>query len=204
MPVAAVTARALRTLLERSPTFTTTEALRAGLAPRDLYAMRDSGDLIELSRGVFRSAKAGATAHSALLAVSRRAPKGIICLVSALGYWELTDELPGEVHLAIARGSSRPKIAYPPSAIHVFDRATFRLGAVEEHLTKRETIAIYSPERTVVDMMRLRNRLGRDVALRALQRYLGAPRSKPAAVLRLARQLRVERPIADALEVLAP
>ena len=65
------------------PTFTTRTALDAGLSYRDLYQMRDNGELVELSRGVFRSAGAPAATFPDLLAVAYRAPIGVICAVSA-------------------------------------------------------------------------------------------------------------------------
>ena len=41
-----------------APTFTTKAALALGVHPRDLYAWRAGGLLIELSRGVFRTVDA--------------------------------------------------------------------------------------------------------------------------------------------------
>ena len=194
---------AFRKLITQCPTFSTTEALEAGLSARELYYLRDSGSVVELSRGVYRCAKAEATAHLGLLAVAKRVPQGIICTVSALVYWDLTDELPTAVHFAVPRGVSYPKIAYPPSIMHVFSRETFRVGYHSESITKAEKISIYSPERTVVDMMRLRNAIGRGLAFQALRRYLENPKARPGEIMKMAQQLRVEKPVADALEILA-
>jgi predicted transcriptional regulator of viral defense system len=191
-----------RKLIMQCPTFTTSEALEAGLSTRELYNLRDSGSVVELSRGVYRCAVAEAIAHPGLLAVAKRVPRGIICMVSALAYWDLTDELPSEIHFAVPRGASYPTIAYPPSVMHVFSRATFRMGCLCESITKTEQIAIYSPERTVVDMMRRRNAIGRDLAFQALRRYLETSNARPGEIMNLARQLRVEKPVADALEIL--
>ena len=76
------------------PTFTTRTALAAGLSYRELYRMRDDGELVELSRGVFRCAEAPAATFPDLLAVAYRAPIGVICAVSAAAAHDLTDELP--------------------------------------------------------------------------------------------------------------
>ena len=65
-----------------------------------------------------------------------------------------------------------------------------------------ETIAMYSPERTIVDAMRLHRQVGRDQALGGLRRYLERPGARPAVVLDYARRLRTERRVADALEAL--
>ena len=179
-----------------------TELIESGARWDDLYRLRDSGELIELSRGVYRVADAPATAHLHLVAVCRRAPGGMICLNSAASFWDLSDEMPDSVHLAIARGKHRPQIAYPSTRVHVFAAATFSLGRVLQKVESSETIAISSKERTVVDLMRLRSRVGRDLALSALRRYLQDSDAKLGELLALARQLRVGSVVAAAMEPL--
>lgn len=180
----------------------TKDAIEAGVHRRDLYALRDEGFLVEISRGLYRLADVEATPYLDLIAVSRRSPRGTICLNSALSFWDLTDEIPAEVHLAIPRGSRPPSIHYPPTQVHVFAADTFDLGCEQVRLETGEEIYVYSPERSVVDAMRLRNQVGADVAYEALRRYLRRPGSSPGDLLRLARRLRVGGPMADALEVL--
>jgi len=178
------------------------ELIEDGARWEDLYRLRDSGELIELSRGIFRVADAPATAHLDLVAVCSRAPEGMICLNSAASFWDLSDEMPDAVHLAIARGKHRPRIVYPPTRVHVFAAATFSLGRDTEELESGETVAISSRERTVVDLMRLRSRVGRDLALGALRRYLQGGEAKPGELLALARRLRVGSVMAQAMEPL--
>jgi predicted transcriptional regulator of viral defense system len=178
------------------------ELIESGARWEDLYQLRDSGELIELSRGVYRVADAPATAHLDLVAVCRRAPEGMICLNSAASFWDLSDEMPDAVHLAIARGRHRPMIVYPPTRVHVFAAATFSLGREMKEIDSGETIAISSPERTVVDLMRLRSRVGRDLALGALRRYLQGSDAKPGELLALARRLRVGSVMVEAMEPL--
>jgi len=182
--------------------FRARDAAKAGVHWRDLYALRDEGTLIELSRGVFRFADAEMISNLDLVAVSKRSPRGTICLNSALSFWDLTDEVPAEVHLAVPRGSRPPSIEYPPTRAHVFAANTFEMGREQVRLESGEEIRIYSPERSVVDAMRLRNQVGTDVAYEALRRYLRNPGASSGDLLRLARQLRTGGSMQDALEVL--
>lgn len=183
-------------------TFKAGDATKAGVHPRDLYTLRDEGFLVELSRGVYRLADAEMSSYLDLVVVSRRSPRGAICLNSALSFWELTDEVPAEVHLAVPRGSHRPSIDYPPTRVHVFAADTFELGREKIQLDSGEEIPIYSPERSMVDAMRLRNQVGTDVAYEALRRYLRRPQVSQGNLLRLARRLRAGGPVANALQVL--
>jgi predicted transcriptional regulator of viral defense system len=193
----------LKALAQRSGgVFKAGDAIQAGVHPRDLYALRDEGFLVELSRGVFRLADAEMSPYLDLVAVSRRSPQGTICLNSALSFWDLTDEVPAEVHLAVPKGAHRPIIDYPPVRVHVFAAGTFDLGRERVRLESGEEIHIYSPKRSVVDAMRLRGQVGADVAYEALRRYLRRPGASPGDLLRLARRLRAGGPMSDALEVL--
>lgn len=178
------------------------ELTRGGARWEDLYRLRDEGALIELSRGVYRVADAPATAHLDLVAVCRRVPDGMICLNSAASFWELTDEMPDAVHVAVARGRHRPRIAYPSTRVHVFAADTFALGLVHQPVETSEAIALSSKERTVVDLLRLRARVGRDVALSALRTYLRQGDAKPGELLALSRQLRIGTVMAEILEPL--
>jgi hypothetical protein len=194
--------KALKKVRVLGGTITSKEAVEAGLQWRDLYTMRDEGDLVEISRGVFRLEEAEPTPYLDLIAVYRRCPHGTICLNSALSFWDLTDEVPSEVHLAVPRGSWSPVISYPPTRVYVFSAQTFNLGRELVDLGSGDEAAVYSPERSVVDAMRLRGRVGADVAYEALRRYLSRPGASSGKLLRLARRLRVGGPMAEALEVL--
>lgn len=183
-----------------SATFTTREAEAAGVWRRDLYRLRDAGILHELSRGVYRKADAPQTEYLDLLAVTRRAPTAVVCLVTALSVHELTDEIPGAVQIAVPRTAHRPHITYPPTEVSEFDPATFDLGRTEFDIGGGETVRIYDAARSVVDVMRLRHRIGEPVALNALRRYLQRRDAVPARLVELARALDVERPVRQAVE----
>jgi predicted transcriptional regulator of viral defense system len=178
------------------------ELTNGGVRWKDLYRLRDEEALIELSRGIYRVADMPATAHLDLVAVCRRAPDGMICLNSAASFWDLTDEMPELVHVAVARGKHRPRITYPSTRVHVFAAETFALGRVHQLVDETEAIAISSRERTVVDLLRLRGRVGRDLALIALRAYLRRGDAKPGELLALARQLRIGSVMAEVLEPL--
>lgn len=182
-------------------TFTTREALASGVHPRDLYRWRDDGVVVELSRGVFRRADAPAATHPDLLAVARRAPRAIVCCVSAAAAHDLTDELTGVVQFAVPKHDRPPHITYPPTEVFRSDTETFELGLSAVEAAPGEEVRIYDPGRTVVDLMRLRHRLGEPLAHAALHRYLRRLDARPAELLRTAARLDVLGPMRTALDV---
>lgn len=182
-------------------TFTTRAALASGVHPRDLYAWRDGGQLVELSRGVFRRADAPPASYPDLLAVAYRAPRAIVCCVSAAAVHELTDQLPAAVQTAVPTRSRPPQISYPPTQVFRFDPDTFQLAMSHVEAAPGEHVRIYDATRTVVDLMRLRHRLGEPIAHAALRRYLRRRDAAPAQLLRLAARLDVSGPVRAALDV---
>jgi len=180
--------------------FRAAEAREAGLSWRDLYELRDEGDLITLSRGVYQlTERAGGEAVD-FVTVSYRAPSGMICLDSSLAYWDLTDDVPAQVHLAVRRGTTRPIIDYPPTVVHVFNDRTFDVGRVRVDVGDGEGFWITDRERTIVDAHRLRHQVGPDAAAHALHRYLRRPQLP--RLLDYARELGTDRSLVADIQLL--
>ncbi len=183
------------------PIFRSSEAIEAGVSWRDLYGLRDSGTLIELSRGLYQLAEAAGVDDIDFIAVCARAPQGMVCSYSALAYWDLTDEIPSVVHFAVPKGSHRPVIDYPPTEVHVFGADTFGLGRIEVVHGEREQFWITSRERSVVDAFRLRHLVGDGLANEAIRRCL---RTRPdlGLLTEIGHALRAGAAFDDALRLL--
>ncbi|MDF1487156.1 type IV toxin-antitoxin system AbiEi family antitoxin domain-containing protein [Tessaracoccus caeni] len=192
----------MKELAESLPsTFTTGTSRAHGVHPRDLYAWRDEGRIVELSRGVFRRADAPPASYPDLIAVAHRVPRAIVCCVSAAAIHDLTDEMPASVQIAVPKRSHTPAITYPPVTVLRFDEATFELGLTSFEAGPGEPVRIYDAARTVVDLMRFRKRLGEPIAHAALHRYLTTPGARPAVLLDYAEALGTFGPVRAALDV---
>ena len=195
------TKRALDTFRAQGGILRTRDAIRAGIHPRTLYALRDAGDIERLSRGLYRLASAAPLGNPDLVAVALRAPEGVICLISALAFHELTTQIPHEVYLAIARGSEPPRIDYPPVRTHWFSGESFSEG-IESHRLDDVRVRIYSREKTIADCFRYRNKIGLDTCLESLRFYKQQRRIDVDSLLRYARIRRVTRVITPYLEAI--
>jgi predicted transcriptional regulator of viral defense system len=182
--------------------FRVSEAVEVGVSRTTLHRLAERGELARAGRGILQLPDAGMGMLSSLAVVSARAPHGTICLNSALAYWDLTDEIPATVHLAVSRGAHRPVIEQPPTRVHVFNAATFQLERQQARTDADEPFWIYSAERSIVDAMRMSRWVGRDLALHALNRYMSRPGSDPARLAELARELGGGARLAPALETL--
>ncbi|MFW5876536.1 MAG: type IV toxin-antitoxin system AbiEi family antitoxin domain-containing protein [Myxococcota bacterium] len=179
----------------------TKDALKAGIHPRTLYRMRDEGIVERLGRGVYRLAALGESPYPDLLAVALRAPRAVVCLVSALAYHDATSEIPHEVQIALPRGTKAPRIDYPPVRVFQFNDATFRAGVQHVHFDGA-VVRLYNLPKTVADCFRFRNQLGVDIAVEALRTAVQRERVQPSELLRYARVCRVERVMLPYLEAL--
>ncbi len=178
----------------------TAKALEAGIHPRTLYQLRDSGLLEELSRGVYRLSDQKAVSDPDLVIVATRIPKAIICLTSALAFHEITTQIPHSVSIALARGASTPRLEYPPISIHRFSNKTL-LAGIDVHHVDEVPIRVYNPEKTLADCFKFRNKIGMDVVLEALKLYKARKEFRPGDVLKYAQLCRVEKIMRPYLEM---
>ncbi len=192
-------ARAKVIFREHGGTMRTTEARRAGIHSDTLYGMRDARVVERVSRGLYRLTDLPAPSAPDLLIVGAKIPQGVICLISALAYHNITTRVPHAVDIAIEQNGIQPRLDYPPLSIHWFGGRAFSEG-VETHEVDGVSIRVYSPEKTLADCFKYRNKIGLDVATEALQLYRDRQRVKVAELLRYAEICRVKRVMKPYLE----
>lgn len=181
------------------------------LRPRDLigqgiprvYLRRlcTEGVLENPERGLYVLANAAVSEHQSLREACKRVPQGVVCLLSALQFHELTTQAPFEVWLAIAANARRPKVLNPPLRIVRFSGRAL-IEDIEEHKIRGVTVKVYSPAKTVADCFKYRNKIGLDVALEALRDCWRKRKATMDELYRAAQICRVGRVILPYLESL--
>jgi predicted transcriptional regulator of viral defense system len=179
----------------------TAQAIRAGIHPETLYAMRDSGALEVVSRGVYRLAESSPLGNPDLVTVATRVPGGVICLISALAFHELTSQIPHEVHVALPRGAEEPRLDHPPIKTYRFTGEAFTEG-METHELDSVSVLIYSPEKTLADCFKFRNKVGLDTAVEAVRFYRERRNIRVDDLMRYAVICRVNKIIRPYLEAI--
>ena len=192
---------ALRIFRDKGGTLRTRDLIALGVHTDALYALRDSGRVTELGRGLYRLAEISEAEHPDLVVVAARAPNAAVCLISALSYHGITTQIPSSVHLAVPRGNyHRIKLSIPVT-VYRFDPKTFNDG-LETHRIGGMPLKVYGIARTVVDCFKFRNKIGLDVALEALRLARQRKRVQNRDLLRYARLLRVEKPMSPYLQAI--
>ncbi len=201
MPPAQSHTTAHKLFLSHGGILRTSQALRLGIHPETLYAMRDAGVIECVSRGVYRLADAPPLSNPDLAVVAARVPQGVVCLISALSFHELTTEIPRQVDIALRRGSTTPRLESPPVRAYRFSDAAFEYG-VESHVVDGVALRVYAPAKTIADCFKYRNKLGLDTALEALRLYLERRDASADALMRAAAVCRVASVMGPYVEAL--
>jgi predicted transcriptional regulator of viral defense system len=142
-----------------------------GVTANHLQRLIESGRVERVGRGLYRAREAEITEYHTLLEAALLVPKGVICLLSALRFHDLTTQAPFEVWMAIDNKSWRPTTSDVPLRIHYFSGRSLTEG-VERHEIEGVLVNIYSAAKTVADCFKFRNKIGVDVAIEALRDYL--------------------------------
>lgn len=129
-------------------------------------------------------------------------PNGVICLMSAARYYELTSYLPDSVNVAIERKkkvSTLPE--WPELRIFYFDSERMNLG-VRKICEEGNCFHIFDLEKTVVDIIYYRNKIGIEETAQILKNYLMRGDRQIDRLYSYAKRLRCEKSIRTYLEVL--
>lgn len=128
-------------------------------------------------------------------------PKGVVCLVSALAFHGLTDQLPPKVWMAIGAKDWAPLHDGTSIRIVRFTDSLLSEG-LETHVIEGVTVKVFGAVRTVADCFRHRGKVGLSVAIEGLQEALRQRKATPAEIARQAEKGGVATVIRPYLEAL--
>lgn len=194
-------ARAIRLIRASGGMIRSSEAIRVGIHSRTLSQLREEGVLEQVSRGIHRLADQATISNPDLVTVAMRIPQAVVCLISALAFHELTTQIPHAVYIALKKGAEPPRLEYPPISVHRFSAASLHAG-IEEHLLDGVKVRIYSPEKTLADAFKFRNKIGMDVVLEALNLYKMRKAFNLGKLLKYAGICRIENVMRPYLEAM--
>lgn len=157
-----------------SSLFTAVEAEKQGIPRHALAYLVQKGTLERIYPGAYRFSQYEPEVEfqwENLALVATSIPEGVICLISALCYYELTDQIMREIWIAVPHESHPPK--RPNTRIIRMRNVT--LGKSEIALGEHK-VHIFDRERSVVDAFRY---LSKEIAIKAIQRYFQSTTHKP-------------------------
>ncbi|HOA61884.1 MAG: type IV toxin-antitoxin system AbiEi family antitoxin domain-containing protein [Verrucomicrobia bacterium] len=180
------------------------DAAPYGIEPFHFRRLLHQGKLAQVARGIYRLAEHEPSTHPhhRLAEAAKRVPHAVVCLQSALQFHRLAKQTPPEVWLAIDRKARRPSVEGMAIRFVRFSGAAL-LEGTEEHSIENVPVRVTSCAKTVVDLFKYRNKIGRNIALEALRNCLRKQKCSMDELWRFAIVCRVETVIGPYLEALA-
>ncbi|MPN48513.1 hypothetical protein SDC9_196121 [bioreactor metagenome] len=136
-----------------------------------------------------------------LIDVFKIVPNGVLCLTSALAYYDLTTYNPWQYEIAIERSKKVTLADYPPIKLVYFSSKQLELGIIEVDIDGH-TVRIYDLEKTICDCVRYRNKIGIDIVKEGIKEYLKRKDKDLNKLMKYAEVCRVQKIIKEYLEVL--
>ncbi len=156
----------LKELLEK-PLFSSSDAKRVGVSSSLLSYYVKKGLIERVDRGLYRGKEYPLDVDfrwEDLILAAKSISDGVVCLISALALYGLTEEIPRAHWIAVANTSRAPK----RKEVKVIRMRNIHLGRTEIKVGS-EKIQIFDRERTIVDTFRY---LGKETAIKALKSAL--------------------------------
>lgn len=201
MPEPSSQRRIAHTVLKARGIVRLAELRAEGVTAATMSRMERDGEVLRLARGLYQLPDAPLDAHHSLAEAAKRVPKGVVCLVSALAFHQLTDQLPRQVWIAIGQKDWAPKADGAPVRLVRFTDRLLTEG-VESHTVEGVPVKVFGVAKTIADCFRYRNKIGLSVAIEGLQEALRQRKTTPGEIVRQAERGAVATVIRPYLEAL--
>ena len=155
------------------------ELKAASVHTRDVQRLIAEGLIEKIKPGLYKLVDLPETdgVPVSFVDICRAIPPAIICLLSALDYYDLTTFVPSQVYVAVPNSFKPPKIEYPPVTLFYFRARVYDLG-IQTIETSSGVVQIYNREKIICDVFRYRNKPGEDIAIEGLRNYLNSKGAK--------------------------
>ncbi len=177
------------------------ELHEAGYSNYKIRQMVSSGDLISVNRKWYENVNYSGEVND-FYAVPAYSEQGVICLISAAVYYELSSERPNRIDVAIPRNARIPDSPkWPAMKFYRMSEPRYSIGIVEIE-EEGNPFRIYDKEKTVCDVIYHRNKMGFEPAMEILKRYVQQPDRDINRLISYSKRLQVETTIKQYLEAI--
>ncbi|RAR55972.1 UNVERIFIED_CONTAM: putative AbiEi antitoxin of type IV toxin-antitoxin system [Acidovorax defluvii] len=159
---------AVLALAERRPLLHSRDLTAQALPTVVLSRLVAAGKLERVARGVYSLPERALSEHRSLAEVALRAPRGVVCLLSALRVHGIGTQAPFEVWLAIPPHTPTPRLEQPTLRVVRMSGPALSEG-VEPIGIDGVQVPVFNANKAVADCFKFRNKIGLDVALEALR-----------------------------------
>ena len=178
---------------------TASMVVEAGLSRGILKYLADLGKLEKTARGIYILPD---VLEDEFVSLQERFKRGIYSLETALFLWNLTDHTPAKYHMTFPGTYNLSKPKAEGILCSGAKEPYYSLGLTKAQTPGGNTVAVYNAERTLCDVLRLRNRVDMGVVTNAFKRYTAQREKNIPLLSQYATALKVEQKLRSYLEVL--
>jgi len=173
----------------------------AGIDRKYLKDLVNEGNIERIKRGLYRWKGAKFDVEEELINVSKIIQHGVICLVSALAYYELTSYTPGEYTIAVRRNYNIKLPDYPPIKLYYFSDKYYMDG-VEKIDINGNIIKMYNIEKTICDCLRYEDKISKDIIVESIKEYIRRRDKDISKLMNYATKAKIKDVVQKYIEVL--
>ena len=144
---------------------------KAGYHTRTVSQALKNGIIERIKPGLYKLRDYEWDEYSSFMDVCMAKKDAVICLSSALQYYNLSTINPGIISVAVPHNTAQFKLDYPPIKTFYFSDTIYPIE-IEQKQTNQGVFNIYSLEKTICDVFLYKNKIGEDIVLEALKNYL--------------------------------
>ena len=185
----------------RSENFSMQELKKQGFSQYKVSKLVEEGRLIKLNKSYYENTGYRGE-ESDFYYIEAYAPNGVICLLSAAIYHNLTTYIPDAIDVAIprkARISTLPD--WPQMNVYHYTNERYELG-IQKVEDGKNGFQIYDMEKTVVDIVFYREKVGIEETKEVLITYLQRKDRNLNRLLKYAELMKCDKAMRQYLEVL--
>ena len=177
----------------------TSAITEAGIHHKYLHILEDEGIIEKVKRGLYILTEQ--RNESTFYETMNIVPGGIICLASALSYYQLTSYEPLSTEIAIRNKRKIILPENPPIHLYYFSKTRYEEGISIQEINGKK-FKIYDKEKTICDLIFYRNKIGKDIVQEVLSNYVKSRDKNISKLFEYSRKLRVYKLVQQYLDVL--
>ncbi len=166
----------------------------------DIQQLLNEGFVEKIKRGYYHWAET--YGEQEIKIINRLFPDAVLCMETALFYYQYSDRNPAEWNITIDKNVSRSRtnIDYPFVKAYRVESDLVSLGETKGSINFID-VRIYDRDRTICDVLRNMNKMDKEIFNKAIQGYVKDLKKNIPSLMEYAKVLRVQKRVKDLIGV---
>lgn len=166
----------------------------------DIQQLLNEGFIEKIKRGYYQWVET--YGEQEIKIITHLFPDAVLCMETALFYYQYSDRNPAEWNITINKNTSRGRtnIDYPFVKAYRVEPALVPLGEMKGSIDSVD-VRIYDRDRTICDVLRNMNKMDKEIFNKAIQGYVKDPKKNIPNLMEYAKVLRVQKRVKELIGV---